>query len=238
MKIDYGIWDKFGDHTIDEVQRWIDPNNTTFEQTKYIYEAVGGLKEKKNVLDFGCGMGRNMIGLARLADNWTLTGYDNPSMVERASSKLMILPGKDLARTRLMSDWTEVVLLTKSSLFDVIFCVITLQHIPEAQLRWYLEMFKDMGKELFVQGRRALDASNYSGYDGGKEFNSVWDVIIDCGYEIKESQKGFSMTGNGNDHHWVKFIEKGRKETKHVREERKHDGTEQRHGRPFDIAGV
>lgn len=205
----FGIWDKFGDHNDEYVARWVDPNLNQPEQIKPIYEAIGGLDQKKKVLDFGCGMGRNMVGMMMYAKKWTVIGYDNSSMVDRARRALLVLNSEDHARTVLLSDWNDVIAMASKSAFDVIFCCLTLQHIEEKQLRWFLEQFKSIGDELFVQGRRALDLSD-SGYDGGKNFSSVWETVLDYGYEIKESQKGFSLTGNGNDHHWVKFVGKNK----------------------------
>lgn len=224
--IDFGIWDKLQEH---EVANMIYTGAKNFNELQPSYGIIKeiGIEDYRYLLDFGCGMGRNLAGMARLGKKCVFIGYDNPSMISFAKNYVVNLADEDKGRIKLFSDWNEVIEVSAIyNKFDTIFCCFVLQHIPEAQLRWYLDQFKLIGNELFVFGRRALDPSNIVGYDGGDNFTSVWDVILNSGFEIIGAQDGFTESssgfnkGNGNDHHWVRFRPKG-KNKNHVRAEKR-----------------
>lgn len=184
-----------------------------------LIKEIGDLKRNRNVLDFGCGVGRNIVGMAKMAPNWRIVGYDNKAMILEAVKYVFDAGVGESTNVSAFDEWEKVVALSSVDKFDTIFCCFALQHIPEDQLRWYLSQFPQIGNEIFVYGRRALDPSNTIGYDGGKSFVSVWDVILSSEYEIIDAQDGFmNVNDNGNDHYWVKFKSK---ETNVRRDKRK-----------------
>ncbi len=215
MKIDFGIWDKLPK---DDIANMIVSGVKSLDDlrpSENIIRQIGDIHASRSVLDFGCGVGRNIAGMMRLAPTWSVVGYDNKLMVARATEFLSGVDVREMTSVRLESDWNEIVKIAYLKKIDTIFCCLVLQHIPETQLRWYLEQFKNIGNELFVFGRRALDPSNTNGYDGGKIFRSVWDTIIDSGFDIMNAQDGFIESaggfneGKGNDHHWAIFKPRG-----------------------------
>lgn len=204
--IDFGLWEKLSEENIAGMiyagAKGLDELNPSHE----IIRLLGNQNESRSVLDFGCGVGRNLIGMATTAPKWRVVGYDNTMMVRIASQYIFGKIPDDSDVSIIGGDWSRIVRLSKGQPFDMIFCCCVLQHISETQLRWYLDQFKEIGKELFVFGRRAIDQTNTgAGYDGRNNFKSVWKIILDCGYEISEAQEGFAIEGNGNDHHWVRF---------------------------------
>lgn len=226
MKPDFGIWEKLPDG---KVANMIDSKVTRLDElasSENIVREIGNFYHPRRVLDFGCGVGRNIVCMANNAHNWQVIGYDNAAMIRSASKYLVDkIPADD--DVTLLSDWGQVLNNAAGNPFDTIFCCVSLQHIPEPQLREYLADFKKIGKELFVFGRRAIDPDNIGGgYDGGEKFVSVWDVILDSGFEIVNAQDGFIESssgfnkGNGNDHHWVRFKPKEEINVRHGKRKR------------------
>lgn len=216
MLPDFGIWEKLKE---DEVAGMLATGAKRLEDLKpseNLIRLLGDLDDSRSVLDFGCGAGRNLVGMANLAPQWHVIGYDNAAMVKVASKYLVgKIPDND--DITIVSEWEQVIRVSIDQPFDTIFCCFVLQHIPEPQLRGYLNDFKNVGNELFVYGRRALDPSNTNGYNGGDKFRSVWDVIMESGLEITDAQDGFiessgafNGNGNGNEHHWARFKPRGR----------------------------
>ena len=73
-----------------------------------------------DVLDFGCGLGRNFPYLRSVASR--VVGYDLPPMIERCRGTA---PGGAVV---LSSDWDAVAAMR----FDLVFASLVLQHIPKA----------------------------------------------------------------------------------------------------------
>ena len=94
-----------------------------------------------DVLDFGCGLGRNFPYLRSVARR--VVGYDLPPMIERCCE---VAPaGAD----ELSSDWDAVAAMR----FDLVFASLVLQHIPEATCRDAVAQFARMAPATYLLAR-------------------------------------------------------------------------------------
>ncbi len=100
-------------------------------------------EQKKKILDFGCGLGRNTC---RLRSFGHCVGYDLPNIIEMAVEYL-----ED--DTDLTHDWDYI----RAQQFDLIYASLVLQHIPADELQDYLNHFHVMSPVLLVVGREHND---------------------------------------------------------------------------------
>ena len=97
------------------------------------------------VLDFGCGVGRTFPFLRTIARH--VAGFDLPPMIERCRL-LAAEPANEL-----LSDWAQA----RTRQFDLIVCVLVLQHIEPAACRAYLEDFARMAPSVYLLTRADSD---------------------------------------------------------------------------------
>jgi SAM-dependent methyltransferase len=98
-----------------------------------------------DVLDFGCGVGRNFPYLKSISDQ--VVGFDLEPMIERCA--VLATETVDL----LMSDWEDV---SRGS-FDLIFAALVLQHVDTDLCRAYLADFARMAPATYVLTRLQSD---------------------------------------------------------------------------------
>lgn len=112
----------------------------------------------KSVLDYGCGVGRNLPVFIGKAEVY---GLDYPNMVKLAEQYL----GKDSNKVC----WTP----NDMQKYDLIFTELVLQHFTTKQVRSTLEYFKQHLKpngKLLVYGR---------GYNDDCTHENVWQLILE-----------------------------------------------------------
>jgi len=97
------------------------------------------------VLDFGCGLGRNLSYLKTIARH--ITGFDLPPMIERY--RTMAGGGADV----LSDDWNGL----RENRFDLIFAALVLQHIETEACRSYLMDFLRMAPAVYLLTRADND---------------------------------------------------------------------------------
>ena len=98
-----------------------------------------------NVLDFGCGLGRNFPHLSGIAQS--VVGFDLPPMIERCRE---VAGGMvDL----LSPDWNQV----RQLRFDLIFTTLVLQHIEPEPARAFLRDFSRMTPSVYLLTRTDTD---------------------------------------------------------------------------------
>lgn len=113
------------------------------------------LKGGDNILDFGCGVGRNTFYLKDYYKN--VTGYDLPAM-------LKFYPEEFKAdNIKLTSDWNSV----KKERFDACLASLVFQHIPKDELEIYLSDLIKMVDSLFLLSRTWQD------FDGGRTLSII-----------------------------------------------------------------
>lgn len=170
-------------------------------------ERFGNPLREMHIIDFGCGLGRNLLGITDFSDKWVAYGYDNPKTIERAKR----FYGARLINERIVfySDWDSLAkpsaLIGGGKQFDLVFASLVMQHIDPDELRSYLRDIARISKRLYVAGRRALDWQW-----SGNKFMSVWKIIGEF-FEPIELEDGLEDGDNPHDHHY------GIYEAKHVR---------------------
>lgn len=179
--------------------RFIDTAVTRLEDFKPCQENIamlGDARKPLRVLDFGCGLGRNLVGIVEHSNKWQVWGYDHPTMLERAKKfyEKRLTANNQIV---LCDDWENAVLpLGREKPFDFIFTSLVLQHIDLPELKQYLKDFTMITEKLYVLSRRALD-------DGWKEseFISIWPVVAEF-FELADAQDGLKDGNSPHDHHY------------------------------------
>ena len=97
------------------------------------------------VLDFGCGVGRSFPFLRTIAGH--VTGFDLPPMIARCRT-LASVPADDL-----FDDWQAV----RTRRFDLIVCILVLQHLEPADCRAFLQDFARMAPSVYLLTRADSD---------------------------------------------------------------------------------
>ena len=97
------------------------------------------------LLDFGCGVGRSFPFLRTIARH--LSGFDLPPMIGRCRT-LAPVPADDL-----FDDWQDV----RMRRFDLIVCVLVLQHLDPADCRAFLADFARMAPTVYLLTRADSD---------------------------------------------------------------------------------
>ncbi len=97
------------------------------------------------VLDFGCGVGRSFPFLKTIAGH--VTGFDLPPMIQRC--RMLATDPAD----ELVDDWQQA----RALRFDLIVCVLVLQHLEPTTCRAYLEDFARMAPTVYLLTRADSD---------------------------------------------------------------------------------
>lgn len=144
------------------------------------------------ILDFGCGVGRNILEFALTDPTWNFVGYDTHSMLvkmgEYCNKKYYVSPF-EIPNLKFISNWEGI----KSEKFDCIYATIVFQHILEKDIRVYLDDIRHMTKLLIVSGRRFNDDT----IDGVHK--NTWQIFEDCGFYPRENVT-YSVDGDPNEH--------------------------------------
>jgi len=164
-------WGKINSYNLNEVSDLI-LTGKSIEKATANFAIVNTIPKNQNmnVLDFGCGFGRNSFGWAKKFSQWHVTGYDHPDMIAN-TSKYYEIHYEDTYPNNInfMTDWK----LVSEQKFDYIICSLVLQHIMEEPLKEYLQCFKNMTNTLIVSGRR---------FNDDEKQRSTWEILEECGY--------------------------------------------------------
>lgn len=192
--MNFSGWENIATLDIDSVADYILTGQRIeeFSPDNWLFPFIGNKTENLTILDFGCGVGRNTFGMELYSSNWIPTGYDNAAMIGR-TEEYKKLKYSDFLFTKVKFQHMWDIL--KEQTFDCIFCSLVLQHIPEKDLKIYIEDFKKMTKKLIVCGRRFNDDKQ----------RSTWSIIEECGLVPTKFYLGlketiYSSAGDPDEH--------------------------------------
>jgi len=116
---------------------------------------------RNHVLDFGCGIGRNSVGLSKNFKK--VVGYDLPNMIN------LIPKNNRLKNIKYTSDWEQV----KNKKIDVILASLVFQHIHDNELVEYLKDMVKMTNTIVLSSRTWIDDTNSQVLDIVNNFFNV-----------------------------------------------------------------
>ena len=158
------MWNEVKD--LEEAKRII--SNPTYEKTGEFLPEAGTIDQVditgKVVLDFGCGVGRNVPAILNKKPS-VLICYDYPNMIKMAKEQLV---GYDL----IYADYPIMNLLMKVDSVDVVFASLVFQHIAERELR--KEVLPAIRGLIGDKGRLVVSSRGYT-----DEEKNVWDILLD-----------------------------------------------------------
>lgn len=196
MKNTFNGWSEISNLNLNKVVDLVLTNGTseTIKSDMWLTPLMGDRNKTISVLDFGCGVGRNIFDFSQNFSNWKFCGYDNPSMLDKANEYSKIRFGKtayEYPNLELISDWDKI----KSRTFDCIYATIVFQHIHEKDLNVYLQDIKHMTYRLIVSGRRFNDDM----IDG--KYKNTWQILENNGYyPLNVEDSKYSIDGDPEEH--------------------------------------
>lgn len=134
-------------------------------------------------LDFGCGVGRNSVGLAKTYNR--VMAYDLPNMIS------LVPEENKLSNIVYSSEWN----LIKSIPYDMVLASLVFQHIHDDELNMYLSELKT--DKLVLHSRTWMD-------DTGTEVLT----IVNNYFNIEHIEYQKDPNGNQNDHFLASFRSK------------------------------
>jgi SAM-dependent methyltransferase len=158
-----------------------DATALTFDEyyMDYISESIANKSLQNgiyNVLDFGCGVGRNLFGIHNyLKENKhnnkvELVGYDSLEMLTHLRvycSEILETFFHEFNNISISHSWNEI----KSRYYDVIFANLVFQHLEKSKLEEYLTDIKHITNTLIVNGRSVSDYND-----------NIWKILFRNGY--------------------------------------------------------
>lgn len=194
MKNIYNGWDSVKDWDINKVIDLIvtGKNIKSITPDLTIITQLGDPTEQLKILDFGCGIGRNSFAIANYSPNWNVIGYDNESMLSRRFELQEKYYNKKFDNLSFTSDWDSI----KIQNFNIIICVLVLQHIYEDQLTQYISDFKRMTNKLIIRSRRFNDEMINNSY------KNTFEILEKNGlYPTNAKDIKYNTYGNLEDHY-------------------------------------
>lgn len=196
MNNSFNGWFYVDQYNLNKVVDLVLTNGTaeTIKSDMWLTPFIGDESTPLSILDFGCGVGRNIFDFSHNFPNWKFYGYDNPNMINKANEYSNIRFGKNIqqySNLELFSDWDKL----KTIKFDCIYATIVFQHIHEKDLNNYLQDIKQMTHKLIVSGRRFNDDM----IDG--KYKNTWQILENNGFHPTNAKEiNYKIDGDPEQH--------------------------------------
>ena len=196
MNNSFNGWFYVDQYNLNKVVDLVLTNGTaeTIKSDMWLTPFIGDESIPLSILDFGCGVGRNIFDFSHNFPNWKFYGYDNPNMINKANEYSNIRFGKNIqqySNLELFSDWDKL----KTIKFDCIYATIVFQHIHEKDLNNYLQDIKQMTHKLIVSGRRFNDDM----IDG--KYKNTWQILENNGFHPTNAKEiNYKIDGDPEQH--------------------------------------
>jgi SAM-dependent methyltransferase len=196
MNNSFNGWFYVDQYNLNKVVDLVLTNGTaeTIKSDMWLTSFIGDENASLSILDFGCGVGRNIFDFSHNFPNWKFYGYDNPNMIDKANEYSNIRFGKNIqqySNLELFSDWDKL----KTKKFDCIYATIVFQHIYENDLNLYLKDIKQMTRRLIVSGRRFNDDMI------GDKYKNTWQILENNGfYPSNANEINYKIDGDPDQH--------------------------------------
>jgi SAM-dependent methyltransferase len=193
VKNTFNNWDDLRGKNINEVLHLIVTNQTLENVLPdlHIINEIGMVDRQIKLLDFGCGIGRNVFEFSK-NKNWHIVGYDNDFMLEMSKEYCKLKYNKNLnnfSNITLSSEWEFI----KKNKFDCVYATLVFQHIFEKDLNTYLQDIKQISTKMVVMGRRYNDDIDVS----SRQFKNTWKILENNGfYPCDAKHKGYTTDGD------------------------------------------
>lgn len=196
MNNKFNGWYNVNKYKLDKVIDLVITNGTaeTINSDMWLTPLIGDESKSLTILDFGCGVGRNIFDFSHNFPNWKFYGYDNPHMIDKANEYSKLKFNKtiyDYSNIELIRNWEQL----KKIKFDCIYATLVFQHIHENDLNLYLQDIKRMTNKLIVSGRRFNDDMV------GDVYKNTWQILENNGYYPSNiSDIKYSIDGDPEEH--------------------------------------
>lgn len=196
MENSFNQWNSVNKISLESVVDLVLTNGTpkTINSDMWLTPMIGNKNESLSILDFGCGVGRNIFDFSIKFPKWQFYGYDNINMLQKADEYSINRFKKSYnsySNLKFVSNWDDV----KKNQFDCIYATIVFQHIHEIDLKVYLKDIRTITKRLIVSGRRFNDDMI-----NGK-YKNTWEILENNGYYPTNAKDiNYSIDGDPNDH--------------------------------------
>jgi cyclopropane fatty-acyl-phospholipid synthase-like methyltransferase len=166
----------------------------TINSDMWMTSMIGDTNNKLSILDFGCGVGRNIFDFSQKFNNWKFYGYDNSNMLKKAGEYSIKKFDKNINQypnIELFSEWDVL----KSIKFDCVYATIVFQHIYEKDLNLYIQDIKKMTNRLIVSGRRFNDDII------NDKHKNTWQILENNGlYPSNANEISYKIDGDPDEH--------------------------------------
>lgn len=196
MNESFNSWSKVDTLSLESTVNLVLTNGTplNIKCDDWLLKHIGSSNQPNTVLDFGCGIGRNIFPFSDKMSNWKFFGYDNINMLNKAKEYALVKFQKnteDFVNIEFIDKWE----LLRFKKFDCIYATIVFQHIREKDLNNYLQDIKQMTNRLVVSGRRFNDDV----VDG--KYKNTWQILENNGfYPLNDKEINYKINGDPNEH--------------------------------------